>query len=261
MAVKLPATPADVAEQLLQHGRACRAAVSSGCPPPTCPPSPRAPASGQTLFAAAPQPPAGDSEQRRHELTVAGGPRWPRCKRCPELWSSTRTQTVFGVGPARSRPVLRRRGTRRAAGPPGRAVGRREPASCSTRISLAACGLKARGGVDLQHPRVPAPGQPLAPSRRGPPTAANTWSRPIDLVRPSFCAEMGRLGRRRTCWARQMGITRLHSKFLDYRGIPVMCTFHPSYLLRSNRRRRRTLWEDMKRRVLARIGRPVPGKG
>ena len=41
------------------------------------------------------------------------------------------------------------------------------------------------------------------------------------------------------------GITRMRGKWLDYNGIPVMCTFHPSYLLR-NPTKKREVWEDMK---------------
>ena len=51
---------------------------------------------------------------------------------------------------------------------------------------------------------------------------------------------------------------KLRGKFLDYRGTPVMCTFHPSYLLR-NPAAKREVWEDMKA-LLARMGRPIPGK-
>lgn len=50
----------------------------------------------------------------------------------------------------------------------------------------------------------------------------------------------------------------MRGKWLDYNGIPVMCTFHPSYLLRDPTKKRE-VWEDMKA-LLARMGRPVPAK-
>ena len=41
-------------------------------------------------------------------------------------------------------------------------------------------------------------------------------------------------------------ITKLRGKFQDYRGIKVMPTFHPAYLLR-NPSAKRLVWEDMKK--------------
>jgi DNA polymerase len=37
----------------------------------------------------------------------------------------------------------------------------------------------------------------------------------------------------------------LRGKFVDYKGIPVMCTYHPAYLLR-NPSAKKDVWEDMK---------------
>jgi DNA polymerase len=41
------------------------------------------------------------------------------------------------------------------------------------------------------------------------------------------------------------GITRLRGRFQDYKGIKVMPTFHPAYLLRDPSKKRET-WEDLK---------------
>jgi DNA polymerase len=43
----------------------------------------------------------------------------------------------------------------------------------------------------------------------------------------------------------EVPITRLRGKFFDFRGIAVMPTFHPSYLLH-NPGAKREVWEDMK---------------
>jgi DNA polymerase len=64
--------------------------------------------------------------------------------------------------------------------------------------------------------------------------------------------------RRTSCDYTTPSISRLRGKFLEYRGIPVMCTFHPSYLLRSPEKKKE-VWEDMKK-LLVRMGRTVPGK-
>ncbi len=53
---------------------------------------------------------------------------------------------------------------------------------------------------------------------------------------------------------RSMG--ELRGNFYEYLGIPLMPTFHPSYLIRNegNQELKRMVWEDMKQ-VLARLGR------
>jgi len=54
----------------------------------------------------------------------------------------------------------------------------------------------------------------------------------------------------------QAGVTRLQGQWTSYEGIPVMPTFHPSYLLRFPPAKR-DAWHALKR-VLAHLGRPVP---
>jgi uracil-DNA glycosylase len=57
----------------------------------------------------------------------------------------------------------------------------------------------------------------------------------------------------------QEGITRLRGKWKLYRAsIPVMPTFHPSYLLRKEDAKR-DVWNDLKA-VMVNLGRPVPDK-
>lgn len=48
------------------------------------------------------------------------------------------------------------------------------------------------------------------------------------------------------------GITALHGKWQEYRGIPVMPTYHPAYLLRVPTKKRET-WDDLKL-VMAKMG-------
>jgi DNA polymerase len=52
-------------------------------------------------------------------------------------------------------------------------------------------------------------------------------------------------------------MSRLRGKFQTWRGIPVMCTYHPAYLLR-NPNAKKDVWEDMQivRDALAESGRP-----
>lgn len=53
-------------------------------------------------------------------------------------------------------------------------------------------------------------------------------------------------------------ISRVRGRWMEYQGIPVMPTFHPSYLLR-NQSAMWDVWADMQL-VLERLGRPVPAK-
>jgi len=52
------------------------------------------------------------------------------------------------------------------------------------------------------------------------------------------------------------GMTERRGRFEDWRGLPVMPTFHPSYLVRNegNKELKRMVWEDMKQ-VMAKLGR------
>ncbi|HWD20958.1 MAG TPA: uracil-DNA glycosylase [Verrucomicrobiae bacterium] len=56
------------------------------------------------------------------------------------------------------------------------------------------------------------------------------------------------------------GITKLRGKFLEFRGVPLMPTFHPAYLLRNQAlAEKRKVWEDMLQ-VLERLGAPISEK-
>ena len=56
-------------------------------------------------------------------------------------------------------------------------------------------------------------------------------------------------------------MTRLRGKFHDFKGIPVICTYHPAALLPSRSpEKKKDVWEDMKM-LLAKMGREVPPVG
>ena len=56
------------------------------------------------------------------------------------------------------------------------------------------------------------------------------------------------------------GITRLRGKWQSYRGVPVMPTFHPSYLLRNQSWAvTRQVWEDMLQ-VMEKLEMPISEK-
>ena len=52
-----------------------------------------------------------------------------------------------------------------------------------------------------------------------------------------------------------MSIGRLRGRVHDYRGIKVVCTYHPAYLLRTPSAKKST-WDDMKM-LMREMGTPV----
>ncbi|MEN6561857.1 MAG: uracil-DNA glycosylase [Acidobacteriota bacterium] len=79
--------------------------------------------------------------------------------------------------------------------------------------------------------------------------------RQIELIRPKAIVTLGKTPTDFFAPGRE-GMTARRGRFGEYRGIPVMPTFHPSYLVRNenNRELRRMVWEDMQK-VMALLGR------
>lgn len=191
-------------------------------------------------------------DQRRHELQVLAN-RVRTCTRCVEL-VSTRTQTVFGVGAINPELCF-----------VGEAPGEQEdlkgepfvgPAGQLLDRIIAACGMKREEVYICNILRCRPPGNrtPL-PDEAG--NCREYLERQLELVSPRFICCLG------ACAAQNLlGITlsigRLRGKFQQYRGIPVLCTYHPSYLLR-NPAAKKDVWEDMKL-LMDHMGRVIPGR-
>jgi len=68
----------------------------------------------------------------------------------------------------------------------------------------------------------------------------------IDAVRPRVIVALGRPAAS-LLLGRDVPITRVRGSWHDYRGIPVMPTYHPAFLLRQyTLENRRLVWEDLK---------------
>src|SRR5437773_5163563 len=188
--------------------------------------------------------------QRRHELTVLAQ-NVTQCMRCSELMA-TRTQTVFGVG--KIDPEICFVGEAPGADEDRQGEPFVGPAGQLLNRIIVACGMKREDVYicNILKCRPPGNRTPL------PNEAANCreyLEEQIDLVRPRFICALG------ACAAQNLlnttlSITKLRGRFLDYRGIPVLCTYHPAYLLRSPEKKKE-VWDDMKV-LLAKMGRPVP---
>ncbi|MCA1567087.1 MAG: uracil-DNA glycosylase [Acidobacteria bacterium] len=89
------------------------------------------------------------------------------------------------------------------------------------------------------------------PANNRTPTAAEAATckpfllREIALLRPDVIVVLGNTAMKNLLDTKE-GITKLRGHFMDYKGIKVMPTFHPAYLLRDPSKKRET-WEDMKK--------------
>jgi uracil-DNA glycosylase family 4 len=272
-------TPGELARQLQQHLQSLGAAGVAWLPtrapasaaPTEAAPSPEpaavaavsseassvetaAPVLQPLLFDVVAAPEGETLEKRRQELTVLAE-QVAACTRCPEL-AATRTQTVFGVGPLD--PDLCFVGEA-----PGATEDRRgEPfvgdaGQLLNRI-IAACGLKREEVYICNIIRCRPPGNRL-PLANEAGNCREYLERQIELVRPKFICALGACAAQNLLRTTQ-GIGKLRGRFHEFRGIPVMCTYHPASLLPSRSpERKKDVWEDMKK-LLARMGRPIPGQ-
>jgi DNA polymerase len=255
-------TPLTAGRHLRGHLESLRAAgvewLPLGQPEPPAPARPAANVGrpvdlfGGQLDAAPAEKPVAPAEDRRRELAVLAG-RVSQCTRCAEL-ARSRTQTVFGVGAVDPQLCF-----------VGEAPGGDEDASGEPFVGAAgqllnriivACGMKREEVYicNIIKCRPPANRPPLADEAGN---CREYLERQLELVRPKFLCALG------ACAAQnlldlKLGIGKLRGRFHNYRGIPVLCTYHPAFLLRKPEMKK-DVWEDMKK-LLARMGRPVAGQ-
>jgi DNA polymerase len=80
--------------------------------------------------------------------------------------------------------------------------------------------------------------------------------RQIELVAPKMICTLGRPASNALLKTnKSMG--EMRGRWFDYRGIPVLPTYHPAYLLRSPGQKR-TAWQDLKKLILALHGEGLP---
>jgi len=191
-----------------------------------------------TLAPAAPSTaPAASSvadslEQIRREVSA--------CQACSEL-CTTRTQTVFGVGNPHARLVF-------CGEAPGADEDRQgEPfvgraGQLLTKI-IEACTLKREDVYILNVLKCRPPGN-RNPAPHEVANCRDFLDRQLALIRPEYICCLGTIAAQ-TLLETDTPISRLRGKFQEYRGIPVLCTYHPAYLLR-NPAAKKDVWEDMK---------------
>lgn len=201
------------------------------------------------------------SETNKQDALRALQERVRACTLCPHL-ASSRTQTVFGVG----NPDADLMFIGEAPGADEDAQG--EPfvgraGQLLTRI-IAAMGF-SRDAVYIANILKCRPDTPGASSGNRPPTPAEMQTclpylaEQIDLIQPRVLVALGAtaveglLGFRGT-------MRDLRGKWHSYQNTPLMITYHPSYLVRTQSNNdKRKVWEDMLL-VLERLERPISDK-
>jgi DNA polymerase len=184
-----------------------------------------------------------------------------RCTECPRL-VATRTQVVFGVGNPSAELMF-----------VGEAPGADEDAQGEPFVGKAGqlltkiiqtMGFSREtvyiGNVLKCRPDMPAGSMG---NRKPTPEEMRTcfpWlEKQIALIQPKALVALGA-----TAVEGLLGDTRpmnqLRGRWLDYKGIPVMPTYHPAYLLRNQSlSEKRKVWEDMLL-VLEKLGAPISEK-
>ena len=76
-------------------------------------------------------------------------------------------------------------------------------------------------------------------------TCAQFIDRQIEIISPKVIVSLGRISAQ-TLIATKIPISKLRGRFYEYKGIRLMPTFHPAYLLR-NPKDKWLVWEDMQK--------------
>lgn len=230
--------------------------TAPGRRPSPAPSRPPAAAGSRRPPAAVPAAPAASSTPSREEPSpwssleqiaqVVGS-----CTRCP--LHATRTHTVPGEGNPRPRLLF----VGEAPGADEDRLGRPFVGAAGQLLDkmIVAMGL-ARGEVFIANVLKCRPPGNRTPQ---PPEVASCVPyllAQIELLGPEIICTLGNPATQTLLGVTET-ISRLRGRFFSHRGIPVLPTFHPSYLLR-NPADRRLSWQDLQQ-IMQRLGLPPRG--
>lgn len=232
------------------------AAADRSASPPPPPPSATHPTPDQRTPAAAPVGTAAKIEalQELRERALV-------CMKCPNL-AAARTNVVFGVGSVDAELMF-------VGEAPGADEDRQgEPfvgaaGQLLTKI-IQTMGLSRETVYigNILKCRPDTPGQ-ASGNRKPTPEEMKTCipylHSQIDIIRPRALVALGATAVEGLL-GNIGGITKVRGHWREYRGIPLMPTFHPAYLLRNMAlSEKRKVWEDMLQ-VMERLGLPISDK-
>ncbi len=162
------------------------------------------------------------------------------CRKCPEL-AAGRTQTVFGVGNPRAKVMFIGEAPGADEDKQGEPFVGRAGKLLNTIIE--ACGWKREELYICNILRCRPPGN----RNPTPLEAANCrdfLDGQIEVVNPRYIVCWGTIAAQNLL-NESTPIGRMRGKFYEYAGAKVLCTYHPSYLLR-NPPAKKYVWEDLK---------------
>jgi uracil-DNA glycosylase len=184
------------------------------------------------------------------------------CRLCPHL-ASSRKNVVFGSGSLESEVLF-----------VGEAPGSEEDMTGQPFIGKAgelltkiihAMGLSRETVfiANILKCRPDTPGQ-LSGNRKPSPLEMATCipylEEQISIIRPKVMVALGSTAIEGLLRKAPVHVTRIRGQWLQFHDIPLMPTYHPAYLLRSNSMsEKRKVWEDMIS-VMERIGLPISQK-
>jgi DNA polymerase len=191
-------------------------------------------------------------QQRLQELQVIQQ-EVANCTRCSEL-AATRTQTVFGVGNPAARLCFF-----------GEAPGADEDRQGEPFVGRAGrllddiitkgMGLRREDVYILNVLKCRPPGN-RNPSPEEAENCFQFFERQLAAIQPEFLCCLGAVAAMNLLQTKE-SIGRLRGRFHDYRGIRVIATYHPAYLLR-NPPAKKEVWKDMQLLMKA-MGIPIKG--
>ena len=239
-------------------------AVPPPAPHTAVPPAPGKPAATLDLLGdeSAPKPVVGAKSSEEKVAAFADlRQRALACTRCPHL-AASRKSVVFGVGNIDAQLMF-----------VGEAPGADEDVQGEPFVGRAgelltkiiqATGLQ-RSDVyigNILKCRPDTPGQ-ASGNRKPTPEEMQTCipylHEQIDLIQPKVLVALGGTAVEGLL-GKTIGITKLRGNWQTYRGIPLMPTYHPAYLLRNQAMsEKRKVWEDMLA-VMEKLGMPISDK-
>jgi DNA polymerase len=194
--------------------------------------------------AIAPEPPAGAAGGTAP--APATGTTWDdlavevaECRQC--RLCETRKQAVLGVGDVNADWLFV------GEGPGAEEDLRGEPfvgpAGKLLDNMLAAIGLKRGGDVYIANAVKCRPPENRTPSPEETAACRPYLERQMELIRPKLIVALGRPAAQ-TLLTTEIKIAAARGRLHDYRGIPVIVTYHPAYLLRTLPDKAKA-WEDL----------------
>lgn len=207
--------------------------------------SPSAPARRADTAVDKPSPAAGEPSPAQSPIATldwdALSQRVAQCTAC--RLHERRTQTVFGVG-ARNAPVMFI----------GEGPGEQEDLQGEAFVGaagqlldnmLAAIGRSRQADVYIANVVKCRPPGNRKPSADEADACGDYLDRQIELVAPKLLVALGGVAATRLL-GQESPVGKLRGQIHDYRGRPLVVTYHPAYYLRSPSEKRKG-WDDLKR--------------